>query len=365
MNSFGNIYRLTSFGESHGRAMGGIIDGLPAGMVFDLKALQAQLDRRRPGSSALTTARNEADRLVLLSGIMGYDPSAAAPEPFPLADDTPYGISLGTPVGFMIENRDARSCDYDVLRHVCRPSHADYAWHARYGIRDWRGGGRSSGRETISRVVAGAFAMQALSTVGVAISSEIHSIGTLRHPDAEEVAEAVCAARRDSDSIGGVVECRITGVPAGVGEPVFGKLEQMLASAMLSIGGVKGFEYGSGFAGCRMWGSEAVDEFVVADGGVVATATNNSGGIQGGISNGMAIEFRVAVKPTPTIARPLKAVDENGQPLTFTAKGRHDPCIMVRVLPVVEAMAAIVLFDAMLMKGAAAFGGFGKSITMV
>ena len=348
MNSFGNIYRLTSFGESHGRAIGGVIEGLPAGIVFDLRAVQAQLDRRRPGSSPLTTSRNEADRLVLLSGIMGYDPEKCD-GPLPLEADSAYGISLGTPVGFMVENHDARSRDYEELKHIYRPSHADYTWQARYGIRDWRGGGRSSGRETLSRVVAGAFAMQVLAGKGVRISSEIYSLGTLKTPDELEVAEAVDSARRSADSIGGVVECRISGVPAGVGEPVFGKLEQMLASGMLSVGGVLGFEYGSGFDGSRFWGSEFVDEFIPGSDGGVATATNHSGGIQGGISNGMEIVFRVAVKPTPTIARELRTVDNQGHPVSFTAKGRHDPSIVLRVRPVIEAMAAVVLLDAMLM----------------
>lgn len=351
MNSFGNIYRLTSFGESHGRAVGGVIDGLPAGVVFDMKKLQEQLDRRRPGKNVLTSARKEADRLIILSGIMGYDPTDGKGVR-PLTDDSDFGISLGTPVGFMVENKDARSADYDELRHIYRPSHADYAWDVRYGLRDWRGGGRASGRETLSRVVAGAFASQILGPKGVTVNSEIYSIGTLQHPSDEEIAEAVKSARGDSDSIGGVIECRINGMPAGVGEPIFGKLEQMLGAAMLSIGGIKGFEYGSGFAGCRLWGSEADDEFIVGDDGRIATATNHSGGIQGGISNGMEIVFRVGVKPTPTIARPLHTVDDEGSAVTFTAKGRHDPSILLRVRPVVEAMTSMVLLDAFMMKGA-------------
>lgn len=354
MNSFGNIYRLTSFGESHGKAMGGVIEGLPPGVVFDLGKIQFQLDRRRPGSTPLATARNEADRLVILSGIMGYD-NANGEGPVPLEAGATHGISLGTPVGFMIANEDARNKDYDALRHIYRPSHADYAWDARYGIRDWRGGGRASGRETVSRVVAGAFALQLLEGKGVKIAVSIHSIGGITHPTATQVAEAVNEARKEADSIGGVVECRVTGVSAGIGEPIFGKLEQLLASAMLSIGGVKGFEYGAGFEASRLRGSEAADEFVAVGGGDIATVTNVSGGIQGGISNGMDITFRVAVKPTPTIPRELRTVDDCSREVAFKAFGRHDPCIVVRILPVVEAMTAMVLLDAMLMKNGSVF----------
>lgn len=350
MNSFGNIYRLTSFGESHGRAIGGVIDGLPSGMVFDLRELQAGLDRRRPGQSALVSARNEKDRLIILSGIMGWNPESGA---VPLEAGMEQGISLGTPIGFMVENHDARSCDYDELRHIYRPSHADYTWDMRYGIRDWRGGGRASGRETISRVVAGSFASQVLAGKGISVDSRIYSLGTLKDPSEEDVIDALTTARADADSIGGVVECRIAGMPAGIGEPVFGKMEQMLASAMLSIGGVKGFEYGLGFDGSRWWGSECVDEFKPAvDRCGISTVTNHSGGIQGGITNGMEIIFRVAVKPTATIARELHTVDDSGRAVTFTAKGRHDPCILIRVRPVIEAMAAMVMLDALLMKSA-------------
>ena len=347
MNTFGNIYRLTSFGESHGRAMGGVIDGLPAGKVFNLAELQAMLDRRRPGGTPLGTMRSESDGLMILSGIMGWDSEKGV---VPLTDGIAHGISLGTPVGFMVANRDVRSSDYEQLRHVYRPSHADYAWDARYGIRDWRGGGRSSGRETLSRVVAGGFAMQLLKQQSIEVKASIGALGGLTNPDGDAIAAAIERARRDADSLGGVVECRVTGLPAGLGEPVFGKLDQMLASAMLSIGGVKGVEFGTGFGICGMRGSEAVDEFQVDDKGGIFTATNHSGGIQGGISNGMDIVMHVAVKPTPTISRELNTVDATGRPVTILAKGRHDPSIVLRVLPVVEAMTAMVILDAMLMK---------------
>ena len=349
MNTFGNIYRLTSFGESHGPAMGGVIDGIPSGSVFDMRLLRDEIARRRPGASALTTSRNEADEIRFLSGLMEYDVESG--EMSPLADSSPHVVALGTPVGFVVENTDARSGDYEAMRHVYRPSHADFAWEARYGIRDWRGGGRSSGRETVSRVVAGAFAKQILTARGIEITSHIYSLGGVESPSEEAVARIISEARGDADSVGGIVGCTISGMPVGVGEPVFGKLQQMLAGAILSIGGVKGFEYGMGFAGAAMKGSEAADEFMLAPDGSVSTATNHSGGIQGGISNGMDIVFRAAVKPTPTIARPLRTVDDTGKETIITATGRHDPSIVLRVRPVVEAMAAMVVLDALLLRG--------------
>lgn len=350
MNTFGNLYRLTSFGESHGPAVGGVIDGLPAGKIFDLDVVASQMARRRPGVSPQVSMRRESDRVRFLSGLMACDENGESLSP--LLPDSRLVVSLGTPVGFMVENSDARSADYDALRHLYRPSHADYTWEKRYGIRDWRGGGRSSGRETLSRVVAGAFARQILQGEGIAIASRIARIGNCSDPDDETVKAAVSSARADSDSIGGIVECRVTGVPAGIGEPVFGKLQQMLASAMMSIGGVKGFEYGMGFDGVCARGSERADEFAPGDGGRVITLTNHSGGIQGGISNGMDIVMRVAVKPTPTIPRPLRTVSDRGEPVTVKAAGRHDPSILLRVPVVIESMAAMTLLDAMLLRNA-------------
>ena len=353
MNTFGNIYRLTSFGESHGPAVGGVVDGLPSGTVIDLGAVQRWLDRRRPGVSELTTSRSEADRVQVLSGLMAYDKDSG--ELSPLASDTDVAVALGTPVGFMVANTDARSADYDSLRHVYRPSHADYAWDARYGgIRDWRGGGRSSGRETLSRVFAGALAVQWLGGRGIGISSVVSAVGSVACPDEKELADEVMRARRDADSVGGIIECRVTGMPAGVGEPVFGKLQQMLASAMLSIGAVKGFDYGMGFDGVCSRGSEMADEMERLPDGTIRTLTNHSGGIQGGISNGEDISFRVAVKPTPTIAKPLRTVSDRGENVMLEAHGRHDPCILLRIPVVVESMCAMVLMDAMLMRQAGA-----------
>lgn len=353
MNTFGNIYRLTSFGESHGPAVGGVVDGLPSGTVIDLGAVQRWLDRRRPGVSELTTSRSEADRVQVLSGLMAYDKDSG--ELSPLASDTDVAVALGTPVGFMVANTDARSADYDSLRHVYRPSHADYAWDARYGgIRDWRGGGRSSGRETLSRVFAGALAVQWLGGRGIGISSVVSAVGSVACPDEKELADEVMRARRDADSVGGIIECRVTGMPAGVGEPVFGKLQQMLASAMLSIGAVKGFDYGMGFDGVCSRGSEMVDEMERLPDGTIRTLTNHSGGIQGGISNGEDISFRVAVKPTPTIAKPLRTVSDRGENVMLEAHGRHDPSILLRIPVVVESMCAMVLMDAMLMRQAGA-----------
>lgn len=353
MNTFGNIYRLTSFGESHGPAVGGVVDGLPSGTVIDLGAVQRWLDRRRPGVSELTTSRSEADRVQVLSGLMAYDKDSG--ELSPLASDTDVAVALGTPVGFMVANTDARSADYDSLRHVYRPSHADYAWDARYGgIRDWRGGGRSSGRETLSRVFAGALAVQWLGGRGIGISSVVSAVGSVACPDEKELADEVMRARRDADSVGGIIECRVTGMPAGVGEPVFGKLQQMLASAMLSIGAVKGFDYGMGFDGVCSRGSEMADEMERLPDGTIRTLTNHSGGIQGGISNGEDISFRVAVKPTPTIAKPLRTVSDRGENVMLEAHGRHDPSILLRIPVVVESMCAMVLMDAMLMRQAGA-----------
>lgn len=353
MNSFGRIYRLTTFGESHGRAIGGVIDGIPPRQVIDLRELQAQADRRRPGASPLASARREADRVQILSGVMGYDIQSG--EIGPLTAGSTHGITLGTPIGFMAENGDARSEDYEAMRHVYRPSHADFTTEARYGIRDWRGGGRASGRETFARVVGGAFARQLLAKKGIAVTSRIASVGGTDNPSDDEIARIIREARSDADSVGGIVECVVSGMPAGVGEPVFGKLDQMLGAAMLSVGAVKGVEFGMGFEGVGRRGSEVADIFVAGDDGKVSTSGNFSGGIQGGISNGAPIVMRVAVKPTPTIARELATVDDCGRPATVTGRGRHDPCILPRVMPVIEAMAAMTLLDAMLLRLASDF----------
>lgn len=330
INSFGNIYRLSCYGESHGTAIGGVIDGCPAGVAIDEAFVQAELDRRRPGSTKLGTARNEDDRVEFLSGIF-------------------EGRTLGTPIGFVIYNKDHRSADYSGIKDVYRPSHADYAYDAKYGFRDYRGGGRSSARETAARVVAGAIAKLALRQAGydISISAEITEAGGASGSP-EKIEEAILAAKRDGDSVGGVISCVIKGVPAGWGEPVFCKLHAMLASAMMSINAAKGFEYGSGFEGSRLRGSEHNDAFAIEDGRVV-TLTNNSGGIQGGISNGADIYFRVAFKPIATIFKTQATINSSLEPCEIMPRGRHDSCVLPRALPIVEAMAAMVLFDACLM----------------
>lgn len=351
-NSIGNIYRLTSFGESHGPAIGGVIDGMPAGVAIDLDELQRQLDRRRPGQSDITTPRKEADRVKLLSGIF-------------------EGVTTGTSIGFIVENADHHSSDYDNMRHLFRPSHADYTYTAKYGIRDHRGGGRSSARETIARVVAGSLARQALATKGITISAYTSRIGNIatdlpyteldlsltdsnavRCPDQEkarEMIELVRQVRNEGDTIGGIVSCVVKGCPAGLGDPVFGKLQARLASAMLGINAAKGFDYGMGFDFAGMRGSQAADLFTTSHAdGSVSTLTNHSGGIQGGISNGMDIYFRVAFKPVATLLTEVPTIDDQGAPVTLKARGRHDPCVLPRAVPIVEAMAAMVIFDTLL-----------------
>lgn len=348
MNTFGNIFRLTTFGESHGPAMGGVIDGVPAGILFSLKEMQQTVDARRPGTKAGASPRCESDRVRILSGLMAYnqaDGSLSA-----LTDDTDIVISLGTSIGFMVENGDARPVAYDVLREVYRPNHADITYDCKYGVRDWRGGGRSSGRETVSRVVAGAFATQALRRLGVEIHAKVTGIGGEKDP--AKFAAMLDEAARQGDSLGGVVSVRITGVPAGWGEPVFGKLQQMLAGAMLSIGGVHGFEYGDGFALSDSRGSQVADEIFPGDDTThVRFGSNHCGGILGGISTGQEIVMNVAFKPTPTIRRELHTVRHDGTAVTITPGegGRHDVCIALRGCPVVAAMAAMVLYDAALM----------------
>lgn len=355
-NTSGHIYRLTSFGESHGASIGGIIDGMPAGIAIDTDSIQHQLDRRRPGQSEIVTARDEKDRVRILSGIF-------------------EGVTTGTPIGFCIDNSDQHSTDYDNIRRVFRPSHADYTYSAKYGVRDHRGGGRSSARETIARVVAGAFARQALDTVGIAVHAYTSQVGDIvlsrdyreldldsvdsnavRCPDSDTAArmlDLITRVKREGDTIGGVITGVITGVPAGLGEPVFGKLHAMLGAAMLSINAAKGFEYGMGFDGVSRRGSEMNDRFTSRDDGSIHTLTNHSGGIQGGISNGEDIYFRVAFKPVATLLTEIDTVDTDGRTTTLKARGRHDPCVLPRAVPVVEAMAAMTILDAWLMNKAA------------
>ena len=351
-NSFGNIFRLTSFGESHGAAIGGVIDGMPAGIAIDLDAVQRELDRRRPGQSAIVTARNEKDRVRILSGIF-------------------EGVTTGTSIGFIIENENQHSADYGNIKDAFRPSHADYTYTTKYGLRDYRGGGRSSARETAARVVAGAFARQALAQLGIDLYAYTSQVGEIalsrdyrlysrnaidtnavRCPDATKAAEMeqlIKQVKGEGDTIGGIITGVITGVPVGLGEPVFGKLHAMLGAAMLSINAVKGFEYGDGFDFATRRGSEVNDAFTTDSAGRVRTATNHSGGIQGGISNGEDIIFRVAFKPVATLLRDVNTIDKDGNSITLKARGRHDPCVLPRAVPIVEAMAAMVILDAYLL----------------
>lgn len=351
-NTFGKIYRLTTFGESHGPAIGGIIDGVPAGLKLDLEAIQHELDRRRPGQSDIVTGRRESDTVTFLSGIF-------------------EGVTTGTPIGFTIPNSDQHSADYDNMRGVLRPSHADFTYTAKYGVRDHRGGGRSSARETATRVVGGAVARQVLSHYGITVTAYTSRVGDIalakaytdldltlaetnavRCPDpatAEAIIELIRQVKAEGDTVGGIVTCVIKGAPAGLGEPVADRLNAMLAGAMLSINAAKGFELGMGFEGSRMRGSQVIDQFTVGADGDITTAANHSGGIQGGISNGADIWFNVAFKPVATLLRPVDTVTENGQRVTLKARGRHDPCVVPRAVPVVEAMAAMTLLDAMLM----------------
>ena len=342
MNSIGQLFRLTTFGESHGTAIGGVVDGCPAGLCLDVEAIQKELDRRKPGQSSITTARKESDTVQILSGV--FD-----------------GKTTGAPIGFMIPNEDQRSKDYSNLKEVYRPSHADFTYDSKYGFRDYRGGGRSSARETANWVVAGAIAKQLLKSVN--IQAFVSSIGEdfvmkpykelnfskiednlVRCPD-EEVANrmisAIEQAKVEGDSLGGTITCVAQGVPVGLGEPVFDKLHVRLGQAMLSINAVKGFEYGSGFCGAKMKGSAHNDSFL--EGG--KTTSNLSGGIQGGISNGMDIYFRVAFKPTATIMKEQNTINQKGEAVKLQAEGRHDSCVVPRAVPVVEAMTAMVLAD--------------------
>lgn len=346
-NSFGKIFRLTSFGESHGKAIGGIIDGCPAGVMIDLDKVQTDLDRRKPGQSKITTQRKEADKVLFLSGIF-------------------EGKTLGTPIAFQIINEDAKSKDYSHLKDNYRPSHADYTYDVKYGIRDYRGGGRSSARETIARVVAGAIAKQLLVNMGVDICAYVSSVGEIemdichkdldltkaesnivRCPD-ETTATAMInhieAVRKEGDTVGGVITGLALNVPAGLGEPVFDKLHAELAKAMMSINAVKGFAYGGGFELAKRRGSETNDLFEKSD-SEVKTKTNHSGGIQGGISNGEDIYFKVAFKPVATLMQDQKSINNKGEEVLVKGKGRHDPCVVPRAVVIVEAMTAMVILD--------------------
>lgn len=351
MNKFGTLFTLTSFGESHGVAIGGVIDGMPAGIAVDMDFIQSELDRRKPGQSSIVTQRKESDKVEILSGVF-------------------EGVTTGTPIGFVVYNTNQKSGDYENLRNIYRPSHADYTYSQHYGVRDHRGGGRSSARETISRVVAGAFAKLALKELGVEITAYTSQVGDIeldrdykkydfsliesnavRCPDtdaAQKMETLIAEVKGCGDTIGGVITCVASGVPVGLGEPVFDKLHAKLSNAMLSINAVKGFEYGMGFAGVGKRGSEMNDIFVNND-GKIATLTNNSGGIQGGISNGEDIYFRVAFKPVATLLQEINTVDLDGNEAVVTAKGRHDPCVLPRAVPVVEAMTAMVILDSYLL----------------
>ena len=360
MNTFGQIFRLTTFGESHGEAIGGVVDGMPAGIEIDVDFIQQELARRRPGQSSITTSRKEADQVELLSGVF-------------------EGRSTGCPIGFIVRNQNQHSADYDNMRQLFRPSHADYTYYYKYGTRDHRGGGRSSARITISRCVAGALAKLALRQQGISIQAYTSQVGPIalehdyRHydlsltetnavrcPDGETAArmiELIEQVKADGDTIGGVITCVVKGCPPGLGAPEAHKLHADLGAAMLSINAVKGFEYGEGFAGVSQRGSEQNDRFVdshtmAADGTstddsrlVLTTRTNHSGGIQGGISNGQDIYFRVAFKPVATLLQQQETVDINGHPTTLTARGRHDPCVLPRAVPIVESMTAMTIFD--------------------
>lgn len=331
MNTIGKILTLNTFGESHGPAMGGILDGMPAGVDIDLDALQRFVDRRRTGHTVGSSTRDERDRVEVLSGIW-------------------QGKTLGTPIGFIVRNTDARSSDYDEIARCYRPNHADYTWQAKYGIRDPRGGGRASARETVARVVAGGIAVQALDRLGITVEACIVQVGPHFGVTAEEQQRLIAEAAKDGDTLGGIIECVVRGVPAGLGEPLFGKLHAQLAAAMMSIPSVHGFEYGDGFDMAARRGSEVMDRFERREDGTIGTATNHSGGIQGGISNGEDIVMRIAFKPVPTLMRDLPAVDPDGNPVTLPPRGRHDACVLPRALPIVEAMTALVILDNHLIK---------------
>lgn len=355
-NTFGTIFKLTTFGESHGPAIGGIIEGCPAGLVPDMELIRRMLERRRPGQSAIASPRNEQDEVEFLSGMMD-------------------GVTTGTPIGFIIRNNDARPGDYDALKELYRPSHADFTYESKYSIRDHRGSGRASARETVCRVVAGALALSALHRQNIRVNAWVHSIGGISIPEratidlslaennpvrcphtttAEAMVKLLEKTRDEGDSLGGMIVCSIKGMPPGIGEPVFDKLNALLGHAILSIPAVKGIEFGSGFAAAGMKGSEHNDVFVTEN-NRITTGTNHSGGIQGGISNGNEILLRVAFKPVATIRKEQPTVNRKGEAVTVEGKGRHDACVVPRAVPVVEAMAALILFDLILRQRAAKF----------
>lgn len=347
---FGTLFRIATFGESHGPAVGVVVDGCPPGVPLDEDRIARALARRRPGQSHLVTQRAEPDRPRILSGVF-------------------RGKTTGTPIAIVVENTDARPRDYEAMADLYRPGHADFSYEAKYGIRDPYGGGRASARETVGRVAAGAVAEALLERIGVEVLAYVEAVHTVRAkadplrvtraaveanpvraPDARTaraMARRIEAARRRGDSVGGIVACRATGLPAGWGDPVFDRLEADLAKAMLSLPATKGFEIGAGFAATRMYGSEHNDPFV-ARGGTIRTAKNDAGGVLGGISTGMPLVFRVAFKPPSTIARPQRTVDRRGRPAVVRGRGRHDPCVLPRAVPIVEAMALLVLADAFL-----------------
>ncbi len=349
MNSYGTLFKISTFGESHGPAIGVIIDGCPAGLHIDEVFIQSELSRRKPGQSKITTQRKEDDTFKILSGVF-------------------EGQSTGAPIALVIENQDQRSKDYSHIQNTFRPSHADYTYETKYGVRDYRGGGRSSARETAARVAAGAIAKLLLKKSGIDINGFVSQVGDLKSPPytqldlsktednivrcpdsatAEKMIALIDQVRLDRDTIGGVVTCVIKNSPVGLGEPVFDKLHAELGKAMLSINAVKGFEYGSGFEGVELRGSQHNDEFI-NEAGRIRTKTNHSGGIQGGISNGEDIYFNVAFKPVATIMQDQQSVDKEGNETVVSGKGRHDPCVVPRAVPIVEAMAALVLADFLL-----------------
>jgi len=349
-NSFGRLFRITTFGESHGKALGAIVEGCPAGLEIDEEKIRLEMQRRKPGQSKITTQRKEEDEIEILSGVF-------------------EGKSTGTPIGIVIKNADQKSKDYSHIADKFRPSHADFTYFEKYGIRDYRGGGRSSARETAARVAGGAIAKQFLATKGIQIQAYVSQVGDLtlqkpytslnldlaednivRCPDpemADQMIALIDSVRLERDTIGGVVSCVIKNCPPGLGEPVFDRLHAELGKAMLSINAVKGFEYGSGFEGVKMRGSQHNDA-IVNEAGKIHTTTNHSGGIQGGISNGEDIYFRVAFKPVATIMQDQASVNEAGEEVTVSGKGRHDPCVVPRAVPIVEAMSALVIADFLL-----------------
>lgn len=350
-NVYGKIFRVSTFGESHGDAVGCVIDGCPSMLEISQGEIQAELDRRRPGQSSVSTKRDEADMCRILSGVF-------------------EGRTLGTPICITVENKDQHSGDYSEIAKLWRPSHADFTYDAKYGLRDPRGGGRSSARETIGRVAAGAVAKKFLA--GVKITAWVESVHSISMPAPKEtptfaeieaseircphaatsakMVEFVKKARAEGDSVGGIIRCRIEGLPAGLGDPVFDRFEAELAKAMLSIPATKGFDIGSGFAAARMFGSQHNDLFAIDDGGKVVTKTNNAGGVLGGITTSRPVDFRVAFKPTATIAKEQKTVSKELKETTVVGRGRHDPCVLPRAVPVVEAMAALVCADAVLIQ---------------